>query len=837
MTVYSVGVPVNTHATAGSVTGTWGTQQFRVAGHLLVAVVTAGASTSVAATATVSGWTLLLEVPNSGTANVRVAYWTKVAAGSDAAPTFTSAVVGTGAMDCMLFEMSGANTATPIDVSASFASGAVGTVSCTATTAALAQNGELGLSCFAQNAAAGNLTFTDTGTGALFSKLLNGNGVSSVLQTYVGITGPPGSATLNDAGTFSTNTTAFGAGIVIAFAQVPVAPAVNVAFANNATATVTVGGTTAPAGGTPESWTVNVTSAFPVAAAGAQPPTQVTVCDPALPAEKFLVTTAPGGVGSSQSWTVTRGAEGTTPVSHTAGFTIVDITTAGFLTGVSQELSATAYVQCDYTGATDASAAFNTALASLPNVNGRAVGKIIFGPGNVRFTVTPNNPGPCVYIEGQGKWSTFINSFVTGGDCFRVFDSSAASANDNTTNGGGISQLTINGAGAGASSNGLHAGDLTNYFVDIIVLNFNGSGSKGVWFDNELYFTEMINGELYVSGCTQCVVFDNPSSGASTSTSSFARCNLVIKLGQGLNGSGQDFGDGVVLQNGAIMPDSDLSIIGNYTMSAASTSSAVLRVIGTVPAGHGNAGVAAGILFSRLHIGIELDPHGGNSFSPMTVFTDGNGRINGCYGQLDFGAASAFTASNMTLGAQFISNNVVVRGDPNLGAVFSIAPTEQFAAQASPYTLANNASAQPLFNVSASGALAVPAAYTYFFECAFVITSLSSSAHTVNFGFGGTATYTSVGYQALTATAAGGAMSSFQGVAATATAIMASATTTVLQCVIKGVIRVNAAGSLIPQVTQVTNTAAGVVAANSYFRLSQGYGSNTVTLAGFGNWS
>ena len=62
-------------------------------------------------------------------------------------------------------------------------------------------------------------------------------------------------------------------------------------------------------------------------------------------------------------------------------------------------------MQCDYTGATDASAAFNTALASLPNVNGRAVGKIIFGPGNVRFTVTPNNPGPCVYIEGQGKWA------------------------------------------------------------------------------------------------------------------------------------------------------------------------------------------------------------------------------------------------------------------------------------------------------------------------------------------------------------------------------------------------------------------------------------------------
>ena len=98
----------------------------------------------------------------------------------------------------------------------------------------------------------------------------------------------------------------------------------------------------------------------------------------------------------------------------------MDVTTAGWLTGVSKELSATAYVDCDYTGVTDASAAFNTALASLPqNVNGRAVGKIIFGPGNVKMAITPDNPGPCVYIEGAGEWATFINSYVPGGDCFR----------------------------------------------------------------------------------------------------------------------------------------------------------------------------------------------------------------------------------------------------------------------------------------------------------------------------------------------------------------------------------------------------------------------------------
>ena len=75
---------------------------------------TCAASTSVTATATVSGWTNKVEQPNSGTANVRAAIWTKTAAGADAAPVFTSTETGTaGGMDCMLFELTGANTQHP----------------------------------------------------------------------------------------------------------------------------------------------------------------------------------------------------------------------------------------------------------------------------------------------------------------------------------------------------------------------------------------------------------------------------------------------------------------------------------------------------------------------------------------------------------------------------------------------------------------------------------------------------------------------------------------------------------------------------------------------------
>jgi hypothetical protein len=216
----------------------------------------------------------------------------------------------------------------------------------------------------------------------------------------------------------------------------------------------------------------------------------------------------------------------------------------------------------------------------------------------------------------------------------------------------------------------------------------------------------------------------------------------------------------------------------------------------------------------------------------MSIFSDGTANITQCYGQLAFGSGDrTFASSN----AGSLINKCLfqVSGDINLGgnAQFQVYDTEQFIAQTAGYTLTANTSAQALFNATAAGTLTVPAGYSYFFECVFSITGLSASAHTVNFTLGGTATYTSVGYQALTATAAGGAVSSFQGTAATATAICASTTTTVLQGVIKGIIRVNAAGTIIPQVTQVTNSAAGVVGTNSYFRVWPA-GSNSVNHAG-----
>lgn len=400
MAVASVGTPANTHSATGSVTGTWGTGQSRTAGNVLAAVISAGASTSVTAiTTSTTGWVTAGTAANTATAQVRAAVWVKVATGADAAPVFTSTETGTaGGMDCMLFELSGANVLQFLDTAGTYASGAsAGTLSAmTATTGTVLASGEYAISVFAQEAAAGNLTFTDSGSGG-FTKLLNGNGASSVLQTYVGVkSAPAAGSTLNDAGAFSVNTSAFGAGIVAVFAPAPAAvtgqaqPPLE-AFANNAAATVVTGGTTAPSSGTVETWSsVNVTGAFP-AASGMQ---QFRFIDSALPSEKMLATLTPGGTGAGQSWTVVRGADGTTPVAHTAGFSVVQSVTAGSLVGLRDHVpyyNVDTMFGADPTGTADSTQAIQNAVnaaAAAGATTGSPSGTVYFPPGTYLISST-----------------------------------------------------------------------------------------------------------------------------------------------------------------------------------------------------------------------------------------------------------------------------------------------------------------------------------------------------------------------------------------------------------------------------------------------------------------
>lgn len=120
MAVTEVGTPgavqIQSGSDTGSVTGAWSGTQPRTAGDYLVAEVTAAGTTTAGAISTPSGWTQLATI-QSGNDQQQVAIYGKVAAGSDAAPTFTATMTGTAAterMSCFLREYTGQDPTTPV---------------------------------------------------------------------------------------------------------------------------------------------------------------------------------------------------------------------------------------------------------------------------------------------------------------------------------------------------------------------------------------------------------------------------------------------------------------------------------------------------------------------------------------------------------------------------------------------------------------------------------------------------------------------------------------------------------------------------------------------------
>jgi hypothetical protein len=107
-------------------------------------------------------------------------------------------------------------------------------------------------------------------------------------------------------------------------------------FSNLGTTTVASGGTGAPAQGTQETWTVASSSSFPAASSAASPPTQFHVADTASGKGTEIIAVINV---SGTTWTVVRGSSGTdatTPVTHSAGFTVQQVVTSSGLGGMLQ---------------------------------------------------------------------------------------------------------------------------------------------------------------------------------------------------------------------------------------------------------------------------------------------------------------------------------------------------------------------------------------------------------------------------------------------------------------------------------------------------------------------
>lgn len=168
-------------------------------------------------------------------------------------------------------------------------------------------------------------------------------------------------------------------------------------------------------------------------------------------------------------------------------------------------------------------------------------------------------------------------------------------------------------------------------------------------------------------------------------------------------------------------------------------------------------------------------------------------------------------------------------------ATAGIVPGERFVINASDVTLSAASGVQAVF-ASANDALNVIAATTYIFEALYFLTT-GATTHTTATAFGGTATLTSILYWAeiwtgTAATISTTAPSVVEVTSASSTVLNATGTNAKTVIRLKGIIRVNAAGTLIPQINFSANPGGtNLSKTNSYIRIWP-VGTNTVVAQG-----
>lgn len=166
-----------------------------------------------------------------------------------------------------------------------------------------------------------------------------------------------------------------------------------------------------------------------------------------------------------------------------------------------------------------------------------------------------------------------------------------------------------------------------------------------------------------------------------------------------------------------------------------------------------------------------------------------------------------------------------------------IIPVEQFISSTSQNILVSQTALQKIFASPTNGAITLSANTSYFFECAFDISAMSSTSGTFSFGFLGTATFTSLKFTSIAGKSSGTVGSNITfATSAGGTVITSSTVQTAGSAIISGIIRTNVSGTLIPAVgfSTVAGPATPVISANAYFKINT-IGTDTVVSSG--NWS
>jgi parallel beta-helix repeat protein len=208
-------------------------------------------------------------------------------------------------------------------------------------------------------------------------------------------------------------------------------------YSNDAQTVVSSGGTGAAVGGSSETWIVVTPGAFPIASSAVARPTIFHVVDPTFPAEVIAVTNTSGA-----TWTVIRGAEGSTPVAHPPGFIVKQVLTGGVLASL-RDAPAVFNVKTEFLavgdGVTVDSTPFNNAVTALNAAGG---GTLLVPAGtyvmsNVRF-------GSNITVRGVGIGATVFlmdPAAASGSVVCRVAPASPVTATSNMV----LRDLTIDG--------------------------------------------------------------------------------------------------------------------------------------------------------------------------------------------------------------------------------------------------------------------------------------------------------------------------------------------------------------------------------------------------------
>lgn len=271
-----------------------------------------------------------------------------------------------------------------------------------------------------------------------------------------------------------------------------------------------------------------------------------------------------------------------------------------------------------------------------------------------------------VHLDNQTAWTEETHGYLwlSNNTQNLVFDVSAPAGTTVAagSNGGTISAIATWGGTFGGS--GVLDVASTSGYPTSGTLNVAASGATTAVVTYTAITAGSFTGCAYVSGSPAGTVATGAVVGLVTSTNSFGYSDLTVEL---LAKVGQD---GVVLQNGAQLYNSRLSLKANFQGSASAQSNAVLRITGSIPAGH-SIGGASRIQSCRLDIMAECSSALGSN-PPQTIAfgTLSSNALLGCTGVMDFAQGSlAFTASNWTpLGASGFSYDGVIRGDFNLNS-------------------------------------------------------------------------------------------------------------------------------------------------------------------------